>query len=144
MPHCHNISKTKYTTLSQQLQNQIYHTVTTVPKPNIPHCRNSSKTKYTTLSQQFQSQIYHTVTTVPKPNIKIVERGKIDTPTYEYMTPHFPVLVQTPRYKVARLIKINTRNFSSNMKKIIIVSKTAYIHKNDPKYKNIIFTKHEV
>jgi hypothetical protein len=66
IPHCHNSSKAKYTTLSQQFQSQIYPTVATVPKQNIPHCRNSSKTKYTTLSQQFQNKIYPTVATIPK------------------------------------------------------------------------------
>jgi hypothetical protein len=37
-----------------------------------------------------KTKIKHTVGTIPKANIKIVETGKIDTPTHKYMTVHFP------------------------------------------------------
>ena len=33
---------------------------------------------------------YHTLGTIPKSNIKIVEKGKGDTPTHKYKTAYFP------------------------------------------------------
>jgi hypothetical protein len=38
---------------------------------------------------------YHTFGEIPKSNIKIVERGKINTPN-KRITAHFPGLVQAP------------------------------------------------
>ena len=37
----------------------------------------------------------NTVRTVPKSNRKIIESGKIDTPTHKYMIAYFPNMVQT-------------------------------------------------
>ena len=51
---------------TNQMINQKYHTVGTIPK-------------------------YHTVGTIPKSNIKMVERGKIYPPTHKYMTALFPL-----------------------------------------------------
>ena len=48
----------------------------------------------------MKNKQYHTVGTIPKSNIKIVEKGKIDTPSTQI---HFHALVQTRQYKMAGL-----------------------------------------
>ena len=71
--------KANLLTIKYQMKSKKYNTVRT-----IQHWQNSPKIKYqnTTLSEQSLDQIskYNTVRTVPRSNIKIVERGKIDTP----------------------------------------------------------------
>ena len=56
-----------------KMKNKKYHTVGTVPKYHTV----GTVPKYHTVGTVPK---YHTVGTVPKSNIKIVERGKIDTP----------------------------------------------------------------
>jgi len=46
------------------------------------------------LLNKMKNKKYHTVGPVLKSKVKIVERGKIDTLTHQYMTAHFPGLVQ--------------------------------------------------
>ena len=52
-----------------------YHTITSLHDPLHCHCHTDIK-----LAQIKLKKKYHTVGTVPKSNIKIIERGKIDTP----------------------------------------------------------------
>ena len=45
------------------------------------------------MNKMEKNQKSYAVNIVPKSNRKIVERNKIDPPTHEYKTAHFPGLV---------------------------------------------------
>ena len=44
----------------------------------------------TDTSNKNKTENKRTVVTIPKANIKIVEKGKFDSPTHKYMTVHYP------------------------------------------------------
>ena len=69
---------------TNQMINQKYHTVGTIPKYHTV----GTIPKYHTVGTIPK---YHTVGTIPKSNIKMVERGKIYPPTHKYMTALFPL-----------------------------------------------------